>query len=116
MRNTYYYCIGTAKNGLMVRTRVSANNLDDARNAFTQAEPVAQLKQIMGPFFERKNFTLSDSQKESIRDGLKSRCNGTPLQPNAEFVANYLGEYVISLIEERDSLFNENDTKTQKSH
>ena len=50
---------------------------------------------------------LSEHQRESIREVLRTMCGGTPLQPNADFVAGYIGQYVIGLVENRDEVFKE---------
>jgi len=47
---------------------------------------------------------LTQSQKDQIIDAISKHCQGTPLQPNAEFASHYLGNYVISLLENRDEL------------
>ncbi len=52
-----------------------------------------------------ESFKLTDDEKERIREALRVNCGGTPLQPHADFVAQYLGIYVIGLVEERDRIF-----------
>lgn len=48
---------------------------------------------------------LNDEEKAGIREALRTRCGGTPLQPHADFVAEVIGIYVIQLVENRDEVF-----------
>ena len=48
---------------------------------------------------------LTEEEKDQIRDALRGYCSGTPLQPHVEFVIGHLGQYAISLVEERDRIF-----------
>ncbi len=48
---------------------------------------------------------LTGDEKQSIRDALKVMSRGTQLHEHAEFVAEYIGRYVISLVENRERVF-----------
>jgi len=47
---------------------------------------------------------LHSSEKEYLRDAIQRACMGTPLQPNAEFAGGYIGNFVVSLIENWETI------------
>jgi len=57
---------------------------------------------------------LTEQQKRDIRQTLINLCDGTPLQIYAGFVSTYIGTYIISLVENRDEVFKENNKDGNK--
>jgi len=59
---------------------------------------------------------LTQTEKVNVREALRTRCGGTELQPYADLVADYLGIYVIQLVENRDSVFLRPEVGDEGSH
>ena len=56
---------------------------------------------------------LTSEEKQQVRDTILSYCAGTPLGPHADFASQYLGTWVIQLLENRDNIFKgESDGRT----
>lgn len=47
---------------------------------------------------------LTEAEKEYLRDQIYQACRGTPLNSNAEFAGGYLGNLVVSFIENWDTI------------
>lgn len=52
---------------------------------------------------------LSYEEKRQIREALQSMCAGTELHHHDQFLSQYIGAYVVSLVENCETVFKRNE-------